>query len=285
MPDHNPSKVKVLNRLTDQTDTDLHVFLLDTTTGDPGPIIPNRHTFYEFIFLSEAHGEIQTIDFQPYPMHSGSIFFLAPGQIHSWESNSKLKGRVLRFTEACFPRPCLVQNLSILSQETSVFFTPPKELFATSINYLDRIRKEQEQERILNHENANALLMILLIELERAFVAEHGEIPLVHSETISRLIAFHQKEDWKIQTVENAARALGVSEDSLNREVKRYSGLSAGAFLRSRTALEAKRMLIFLNQPASLIGEHLGFVDPAYFSRFFKRETGMSPTEFREKYH
>lgn len=284
MPHSKGDEVRVLDQLEATGERDLVVFELETLHGDPGPLEPNRHTFYEIILLSEAHEEIHTIDFEPYVMRPGSIFFLAPGQIHFWEPGTRLRGKVLRFTEACFVTPCVPDTLSILSQETSARFMPDATLFATIMGYLERIQQEQSHDAALHFESANALLTLLLADLERAFVKSFGKMPQMQSELMERLLGFHRRHGWRIATVEEAAAHLGVSEDGLNREVKRCSGLSAGAFLRSRTILEAKRMLIFLPQPASAIGEKLGFVDAAYFSRFFKRETGMSPTQFRRKY-
>jgi AraC family transcriptional activator of pobA len=81
--------------------------------------------------------------------------------------------------------------------------------------------------------------------------------------------------------VADYAAELGVSPGHLN--VLCRSGLrrTAGAVIRLRLTLEAKRLLAFGDLTAAQIAERLGFDDPAYFSRFFRRETGMPPTLFR----
>jgi AraC family 4-hydroxyphenylacetate 3-monooxygenase operon regulatory protein len=53
--------------------------------------------------------------------------------------------------------------------------------------------------------------------------------------------------------------------------------------IQQRLALEARRRLVFLAHPVNGICTELGFKDPAYFSRFFRRHCGMSPNEFRRR--
>ena len=51
--------------------------------------------------------------------------------------------------------------------------------------------------------------------------------------------------------------------------------------MRERLALEARRQILHTDLTAAEIGYSLGFKDPAYFARFFKRATGLSPTTYR----
>ncbi|MBB5321725.1 helix-turn-helix domain-containing protein [Marinobacter oulmenensis] len=78
------------------------------------------------------------------------------------------------------------------------------------------------------------------------------------------------------------ADALCTTPIGLNRACKAVSGKSVGDLIQDRLALEAQRMLIYSSAPVSLIAYELGFSDPAYFSRFFKRRVGASPSTFRD---
>ena len=69
----------------------------------------------------------------------------------------------------------------------------------------------------------------------------------------------------------------------LRNSVKEKTGRSPGHILRQEIALEAKRLLIHSELTAAEIGFKLGFDDPSYFGRFFKRESGLSPTAFRQR--
>lgn len=77
------------------------------------------------------------------------------------------------------------------------------------------------------------------------------------------------------------AAELGVSPTHLNRMVKAATGLTAHAYIGRKLIDEAKRELVFTEMPAQEIALRLGFSDPAYFSRYFLRETGETPRAWR----
>ncbi|WP_439614809.1 helix-turn-helix domain-containing protein [Shinella sp.] len=79
------------------------------------------------------------------------------------------------------------------------------------------------------------------------------------------------------------AEKLGISPTHLNRIVKAATGLSAHAYIGRKMIDEAKRELVFTEMPAQEIGLRLGFADPAYFSRYFLRETGETPRAWRRR--
>lgn len=53
--------------------------------------------------------------------------------------------------------------------------------------------------------------------------------------------------------------------------------------MHQRIVLEAKRDLIYTSLTINQLADSLGFADPAYFSRFFRRMTGLSPRDFRRR--
>lgn len=78
------------------------------------------------------------------------------------------------------------------------------------------------------------------------------------------------------------AEMLNISEVYLNEAVKKVTGLSAGAFIRSQVVLSAKRLFVYTSLSASEIALELGYDDYAYFSKLFKKDTGVSPTQYRK---
>ena len=79
------------------------------------------------------------------------------------------------------------------------------------------------------------------------------------------------------------ADKLGMTVDRLNDHVKRSTGVTAGHLIRQRVLTEAKRQLVFTTQPIHDIANELAFADPSHFARFFRKQTGTTPHEFREQ--
>src|SRR5262249_15321159 len=79
------------------------------------------------------------------------------------------------------------------------------------------------------------------------------------------------------------AGKLAMTPDRLNDHVKRAAGVTAGHLIRQRVLTEAKRQLVFTNQPIHEIAYDLTFADPSHFTRFFRKQTGITPQAFREQ--
>lgn len=92
------------------------------------------------------------------------------------------------------------------------------------------------------------------------------------------LVEAHFLEHW---TLERYASRLGVSTTRLNRIVNAESGRAALEVIHERLTREACRRLAYISVPAATLALDLGFSDPAYFNRFFKRRTGMTPRSWR----
>jgi AraC family transcriptional regulator, transcriptional activator of pobA len=76
---------------------------------------------------------------------------------------------------------------------------------------------------------------------------------------------------------------LGVSAAHLNRITRSATGLSIQNLIDRRTLEAARRDLIFTPTPISKIAYSLGFADPAYFNRFFRKQSGLTPGAFRDR--
>ena len=92
------------------------------------------------------------------------------------------------------------------------------------------------------------------------------------------LMESHYLEHWPVSRY---AERLGLSTERLNRMVRAETDLNAQALLHARLAREACRRLVHVAAPVSRLAFELGFEDPAYFCRFFRRHTGLSPRAFR----
>lgn len=95
------------------------------------------------------------------------------------------------------------------------------------------------------------------------------------------LVEAHHAEHW---AVKRYASELHLSESSLNRLCQSMFGSTAFEIIQDRLELEARRRLVYTNAPIHRLAVDLGFADPSYFARFFRRRAGMSPRQFRAEH-
>ncbi|PKO39309.1 MAG: AraC family transcriptional regulator [Betaproteobacteria bacterium HGW-Betaproteobacteria-18] len=122
-----------------------------------------------------------------------------------------------------------------------------------------------------------ALLLLLVRERLRADESAEGKSNAL-MEKFRQLVEAHYAEHWPVETY---AAALNLTESRLNRLSRKLSGQTAFALTQERLLLEARRKLIYTATPVSQLAYELGFSDPAYFCRFFKKLSGQAPSVFR----
>jgi AraC family transcriptional regulator, transcriptional activator of pobA len=91
----------------------------------------------------------------------------------------------------------------------------------------------------------------------------------------------HFAEHWRVGRY---AKALHISESSLNRVCRAVAGATAFQLITRRLEIEARRRLTYSTVPIHRIARDLGFADPSYFARFFRSQSGVSPREFRARH-
>jgi len=153
----------------------------------------------------------------------------------------------------------------------------------------EEIQKSDEysQDIVLN------LLHLFLLESRRIFDQQYQEPKEVTEETPDNtIIRFKQliEENYtKQKNVSPYAEMLNINASCLNELTKRTTGITAGELIRNRVIDETKKLLFSGSLSGKEIAFQLGFDDPAYFSRFFKKYTGNTLKEFRtvsrKKYH
>lgn len=84
--------------------------------------------------------------------------------------------------------------------------------------------------------------------------------------------------------VQDLADALNIPCHKLSRSFRKDTGFGLKEFMEYLLLQKARHLLLHTNLPISQISEHLGFSDPFYFSRFFKKKEVLSPREYRRQW-
>src|SRR5262249_3987394 len=101
--------------------------------------------------------------------------------------------------------------------------------------------------------------------------------------TVERLRGLVERHFRQERLLRFYADQLAMTPDRLNDHVKRATGVTAGHLVRQRILTEAKRQLVFPKQPIHEIAYDLAFSDPSHFARFFRKQTGTTPQDFRDQ--
>jgi len=147
---------------------------------------------------------------------------------------------------------------------------------------------ELHEERFLARQGfrlaMRGLLALIAIEVGRLALsrARSGTVTLEPTDaTVTALRRLVEEHFRKQRLLGFYAEKLAMTPDRLNDHVKRAAGVTAGHLIRQRVLTEAKRQLVFTTEPIHEIADQLAFSDPSHFARFFRKQTGMTPQEFR----
>src|SRR6185437_16133943 len=138
---------------------------------------------------------------------------------------------------------------------------------------LCRLALELHEERFLARAGFRIAMRGLL-----ALIAVALEPTGATVEALRKLVEEHFHKERQLAFY---ADKLAMTVDRLNDHVKRATGVTAGHLIRQRVLTEAKRQLVFTSQPIHEIAYDLAFSDPSHFARFFRKQTGTTPHEFR----
>jgi AraC family transcriptional activator of pobA len=250
--------------------------------------LAHKHSFYHLVFFT-AGGGSQTIDFQTFPVKAFQIYFMIPGQVHSWNFEGEFDGYVINFSAAFFQSFLLKSNYI----EEFPFFTGivqqtvidiPAEMQNRVIALFEELIHENEQARPLGFDFLRSVMLQLFIKISRLEIYTQQANTSSYNYTLLRNFQkLIEKNYTTIKLPKQYAELLYITPNHLNALCNDVLGLSAGEVIRERIVLEAKRLLVNKDLTIQEIADHLNFADNSYFTKFFKKQAGLTPEDFRKK--
>jgi AraC-like DNA-binding protein len=250
---------------------------------------PHKHNYYTVLIVNKAKGQ-HIIDFNTYEFSDQQIFFVAPGQVHQVIETEKPLGFVMTFSNQFLAENSIpisfIDSLNLFQNSgQSPPLLPDKEQYDVIEDFAKNIFKLLNSDTNMKCLSIGAFLKLLLIECNNICAIYPIELDVdTTGDNLIRAFKKGVEDNYKKEhSTTYYANRLFITPDHLNRTVKARIGKTAKEYIQSRIITEAKRLLYFTALSNKEIGYELGFNEPANFSAFFKKNTQLSPLNFRKK--
>lgn len=244
-------------------------------------IRPHRHAdLVQLLYVRAGEAELE-VEGSVTRVREATVQVSPPLCVHGFRFTAQIDGYVLSLAQP-FAEELLRQfDRAVLEQPQCYAVGEDERYLSTLFDSIEREYARQEPGRELM---LRSLVSALLVWLGRRHLqASHAASAAPdrgreYLQAFRRLVEEHLREHLPI---ERYAERLGISAAHLNALCRRLAGVSALQLISQRLLLEAKRNLVYTDMTVQEVSDQLGFSEPAYFSRFFKRGTGQSPRAFR----
>lgn len=274
-------------------DAVIHYDALGNLAGFFGRDMPvHRHAQFLQIHYVER-GDINFhIDDKLFQLKGPALFLTPPAVPHSFQTETGAGGHVLTVHQSLVWQLLKsgLQNEPSIQLNEGICLTPEElaprqaDQWTNLRRVLDQIRQEWQADLPAKSQALEHLVTFLLIQIARlshrratSTAVANDDLRLFHR--FNRQIELHFRDHWRLSRY---SEEIGVSESRLNQVCQRVSASPPKKIIHERILQEIKRMLTFGTLSINEIAYELGFSDPAYFSRFFKSHTGMSPLHYRK---
>ncbi len=244
---------------------------------------PHRHSFYVICLILSGSG-IHVIDFEEFEVKPNRLFILSPLQVHFWKLNTNSNISLIQFSESILHfNNESVSNLLSPLMVTRNYLDLSKEQSKEVLSISKKLEKETTGADNFSNDVIRGYLIVLCSLIQRMGKIEKNDIPIGSKDNkVKSFLGLVEKYYKQNKGVSFYASQLHVTPNYLNMLNKNQFGRSAGEMITNRKMLEAKRLLFHTVADINEIAFDLGYEDPSYFSRTFKRVEGKTPTEFRK---
>lgn len=274
-------------------DAEIHYEHLEKLADFFGRNMPVHHhdRFYQVHVILNGTVRVH-LDETSYTV-KGPMFFLTPPTIpHAFVTDNNATGHVITARQQLVWElmgamiPTGLASKSFINSPLCVALSPEKDSTAERMLHLLSLMADENDHTSMEHTLAlKALLQLVLIDIARLSDQKQPkqktrkeDVRIFHR--FNELIEEHFREHL---TLTQYSKMISVTEARLNEICRRLAGLPSKRLIMERLMQEARRLLSYSVAPITEISYQLGFKDPAYFARFFRRNAGVTASEYREK--
>ena len=248
----------------------------------------HRSDHYTIFFMEEGTGDYW-VDFNSFQIDGAGIFFLSPGQVLTVEAESMKKGYEINFDREFY---CVETHGKEIACNGVLFNNMHRATFiplhSADLDIFQHLIKQMVQELQspgqAHRDMLDAYLRMFLIEALRRNdkkATPQSDERDDSNRLVGEFIALVDKHFRKVHSIADYAEMLHVSPKSIAKRLNATGYKTPTEIIRDRIVLEAKRDLRFTQKSVKEIAFDLGFEDPAYFTRYFKKSEQESPLAYR----
>lgn len=234
-----------------------------------------------------VNGEFKlNIDFENVEFSAPALIIIFPEEVHHIIDAKEHKGWMISFDPSLVNKEVLqllenkINNPFLLQEESSFF----KQLVIL-MDLIEKVQLENKNQYTQKsiHSLLNGLLSLIVGEIVSNFPInkEKENRSIIIKESFIKLTKEHFKT-WKRPS--EYASALSISVAHLNDTVKSLTGSPVSTHIQDASIMEAKRLLYFTDNNVKEIAYEVGYDEPVYFGKLFKKVTNLTPLEFRKKF-
>lgn len=242
---------------------------------------PHAHDYYE-LFLFKTGGGKHSIDFISTEIEAFSVHLVLPGQIHHIGRKGSCTGLVMVFS-----KDYLSSNTSLLDtinafpfnrhQETPYIKTIGQETFHYFFDTVAKIFADNANDGFNSKAIIQSYLNILLLKTQELFADQK----LTTSTPVQLLLGYIDRCYSNTLKGEEIANALNTTLSALNKLTKKETGKNIKDLIKEKLLIEVKKSLLLNKDSVKSIAYNFSFSDPSNFNKFFKRNVGCTPLEFK----
>jgi AraC family transcriptional regulator, transcriptional activator of pobA len=246
-----------------------------------------HNALFQIMLITEGHADA-VLDNENTQLTAPCLILIPAGTVHGFHFAPATQGRIISVALGFLEHNARAMDqdfiLEMINQTIVLPYAHSVRHFEAVKKLIDQILTEFRYPQVGRAIVFDALLRTLLIHvLRHKKIKRIKETSHSHQRTILNryrtLIEAHYKQRW---TVADYATELCITESKLNRICKSFTQKSAFEVIQDRILLEAQRYLIYTNASLDEVAYDLGLNDVAYFCRYFKKRTGMTPKAFRK---
>lgn len=244
-------------------------------------------SYFDITFITDGPGTFFIGD-KRYVLGEGDVVFSRPGEVRGWGKRKRPQGYALIFEEefllSFFNDSAFLEHLPYFHRERvsakihlTAIRSRVEDLLQLTLTEINNGRsKDKHILRALLYE----MLMLLKREYSETYAVPEEQSRNRHFGHFIRLV---EKDFKTYHDTAHYAGELCIAPNYLNEVVRKYTGSSCKRYIQNKIIQEARTLLAYTALSVSEIAAHLHFENSSYFIRLFRKYTGLTPLQYRER--